>query len=155
MKLQLLQNKLPNLPKNDKAPIYRNFLIGKIINFKLPKSYLSYLNRKNSFQVSLVSTGKIRVSTQTPINKGFGKIGKIFLLLLTLQISVSCYTAQYTLTDNDRKDLKTYPESFLVANGKKHIVIARRLEITDSIRKAQQRDLAQEYQEEMFEDREF
>lgn len=155
MKLQLLQNKLPNLPKNDKAPIYRNSLLGKIKIFKLPKSYLSYLKRKIQFQVTSVSSGKIQVSTQTSMNKGFGKIGKIFLLLLTLQISVSCYTAQYTLTDNDRKDLKTYPESFLIANGKKHIVIARRLEITDSIRKAQQRDLAQEYQEEMFEDREF
>ena len=155
MKLQLLQNKLPNLPKNDKAPIYRNSLLGKMKIFKLPTSYLSYLKRKLQFQVSSVSSGKIQVSAQTSMNKGFGKIGKIFLLLLTLQISVSCYTAQYTLTDNDRKDLKTYPESFLVANGKKHIVIARRLEITDSIRKAQQRDLAQEYQEEMFEDREF
>ena len=154
MKLQLLQNKLPNLPKNDKAPIYRNSLLGKIKIFKLPKSYLSYLKRKIQFQVTSVSSGKIQVSTLAPINKGFGKLGKVFKMFLIFYFLFSCKN-YYVLSENDRKDLKIYPESFLVANGKKHIVIARRLEITDSIRKAQQRDLAQEYQEEMFEDREF
>ena len=94
MKLQLLQNKLPNLPKNDKAPIYRNFLIGKIINFKLPKSYLSYLKRKIQFQVTSVSSGKIQVSTQTPMNKGFGKIGKIFCIILTLQTLLYCQNSK-------------------------------------------------------------
>lgn len=153
MKLQLLKNKLPKLPKLLQSPIHNIYMLGKIINSKLPKSYLSYLNRKNSFQVSSVSTGKIRVSTQTPINKGFGKIGKIFLLLLTLQISVSCYTAQYTLTDNDRKDLKTYPVAFLIANGKKNIVTARRLEITDSLRQLHERDISHENTEEMYQDR--
>ena len=75
MKLQLLQNKLPKLPKERKSPIYNINILGKIIISKLPKSYLSYLNRKNSFKVGLVSTGKNEVSTQTSMNKGFGKIG--------------------------------------------------------------------------------
>lgn len=90
MKLQLLQNKLPKLPKLLKSPIHSNYMLGKIINFKLPKSYLSYLNRKNNFQVGLVSIGKIRVSSQPQMNKGFGKIGKIFYIFLTLQILFSC-----------------------------------------------------------------
>ena len=153
MKTQKQQNKLTNLPKNDKAPIYRNSLLGKMKIFKLPTSYLSYLKRKLQFQVSSVSSGKIQVSAQTSMNKGFGKIGKIFLLLLTLQISVSCYTAQYTLTDNDRKDLKTYPVAFLIANGKKNIVTARRLEITDSLRQLHERDISHENTEEMYQDR--
>lgn len=154
MKLQLLQNKLPKLPKERKSPIYNINILGKIIISKLPKSYLSYLNRKNSFKVGLVSTGKNEVSTLATINKGFGKLGKVFKMFLIFYFLFSCKN-YYVLSENDRKDLKIYPESFLIANGKKHIVIARRLEITDSIRKAQQRDLAQEYQEEMFEDREF
>jgi hypothetical protein len=94
MKLQLLQNKLPNLPKNDKAPIYRNSLLGKIKIFKLPKSYLSYLKRKIQFQVSSVSSGKIQVSTQTSMNKGFGKIGKIFCIILTLQTLLYCQNSK-------------------------------------------------------------
>ena len=102
----------------------------------------------------MVSTGKNEVSTLATINKGFGKLGKVFKMFLIFYFLFSCKN-YYVLSENDRKDLKIYPESFLIANGKKHIVIARRLEITDSIRKAQQRDLAQEYQEEMFEDREF
>ena len=94
MKTQKLQNKLPNLPKENKRPIYRNSLLGKMINSKLPKSYLSYLNRKNSFQVSSVSTGKIKVSTQTSMNKGFGKIGKIFCIILTLQTLLYCQNSK-------------------------------------------------------------
>ena len=94
MKLQLLQNKLPKLPKERKSPIYNINILGKIIISKLPKSYLSYLNRKNSFKVGLVSTGKNEVSTIMPINKGFGKIGKIFYIFLTLQILFSCQNSE-------------------------------------------------------------
>ena len=145
---------LPKLPNTYKKLIINKLYLGKLIIFKLPISYLSYLKYKIMFQVTSVSSGKIQVSTLAPINKGFGKLGKVFKMFLIFYFLFSCKN-YYVLSENDRKDLKIYPESFLVANGKKHIVIARRLEITDSIRKAQQRDLAQEYQEEMFEDREF
>lgn len=94
MKLQLLQNKLPKLPKERKSPIYNINILGKIIISKLPKSYLSYLNRKNSFKVGLVSTGKNEVSTQTSMNKGFGKIGKIFCIILTLQTLLYCQNSK-------------------------------------------------------------
>ena len=94
MKLQLLQNKLPKLPKERKSPIYNINILGKIKNFKLPNSYLSYLNRKNSFKVGLVSTGKNEVSTQTSMNKGFGKIGKIFCIILTLQTLLYCQNSK-------------------------------------------------------------
>ena len=94
MKLQILQNKLPKLPKERKSPIYNINILGKIIISKLPKSYLSYLNRKNSFKVGLVSTGKNEVSTQTSMNKGFGKIGKIFCIILTLQTLLYCQNSK-------------------------------------------------------------
>ena len=94
MKLQLLQNKLPKLPKERKSPIYNINILGKIIISKLPKSYLSYLKRKIQFQVSSVSSGKIQVSTQTSMNKGFGKIGKIFCIILTLQTLLYCQNSK-------------------------------------------------------------
>ena len=162
MKLQLLQNKLPNLPKLLKSLIHSIYMLGKIIISKLPKSYLSYLNRKNSFKVRLVSTGKYKVSTQMPINRGFGKIGKIFYFFLTLQVLFSIITLTiitgcqpiYQLSKQDRSDLKKYPHSFLSANNKKHILKARRIEITDSLRRVQELDISQENIEEINTDRE-
>ena len=100
MKLQLLQNKLPKLPKERISPIYNIFMLGKIIISKLPKSYLSYLNRKNSFKVGLVSKGKYEVSSRMPINKGFGKIGKIFCIILTLQTLLYCQNSEFRTDDN-------------------------------------------------------
>lgn len=100
MKTQKPKNKLPNLPKNDKAPIYRNSLLGKMKIFKLPTSYLTYLKRKLQFQVTSVSSGKIQVSTQTPMNKGFGKIGKIFCIILTLQTLLYCQNSEFRTDDN-------------------------------------------------------
>ncbi len=115
MKLRLLQNKLPKLPKLFKSPIHNIYMLGKIINSKLPKSYLSYLNRKNSFQVSSVSTGKIKVSTQTPINKGFGKIGKIFYIFLTLQILFSCQNSTVLELEETPKSEKVNAKASRVA----------------------------------------
>lgn len=94
MKLQLFQIKLPKLPKVEKAPINQLYIIGKILNFKLPKSYLSYLDKNFTFLVSWVSKGKYKVGTQTPINKGFGKLGKVFCTFLTLQILFSCQNSE-------------------------------------------------------------
>ena len=100
MKTQKHQNNLPKLPKNEKTPIYRNYMLGKMKIFKLPTSYLSYLKRKFQFQVSSVSSGKIQVSTQTPMNKGFGKIGKIFCIILTLQTLLYCQNSEFRTDDN-------------------------------------------------------
>ena len=67
--------------------------------------------------------------------------------LLIFTLLVGCQS-QYQLTKQDREDLKKYPHAYLAAYGKKEAVKARRLEITDSLRKVQQLDLSQEYLEE-------
>lgn len=74
-------------------------------------------------------------------------------LLLAIFTLISCQPV-YELTNKDRKDLETYPERFLVANGKKHIVKARKIEITDSIRKVQELDISKENNEDMYQERE-
>lgn len=155
MKSKKLQIKLPKLPKEKKSPIYRAYLLGKMLIFKLPISYLSYLNQKIKFQVSSVSLGKCRVSSITPINTGFGKIGKIFwqkqfkyFFLMFCFFLFSCKNS-YHLSRLDRQDLAKYPSHILIISGKKHIVKARNLEITDSLQVDFQNDLATEYQEEM------
>ncbi len=78
LKSQKVNFKLPKLPKISNNLIINNLYLGKLINFKLPKLTLSYLKQKKQNQVGLVRLGKDKVSNQTPINKGIGKIGKIF-----------------------------------------------------------------------------
>ena len=94
MKTQLFQNNLPKLPKVKKASINQLYNIGKILNFNLPKSYLSYLDKNFNFLVSWVSKGKYKVSTQTSMYKGFGKLGKIFCIILTLQTLLYCQNSK-------------------------------------------------------------
>ena len=67
--------------------------------------------------------------------------------ILIFMLLVGCQS-QYQLTKQDREDLKKYPHAYLSAYGKKEAVKARRLEITDSIRIAHEKDLSQEYLEE-------
>ncbi len=74
-------------------------------------------------------------------------------LLLAIFTLISCQPV-YELTDKDRKDLETYPENFLIKNGKKNIVKARKIEITDSIRKVHELDISQENNEDMYQERE-
>ena len=70
---------------------------------------------------------------------------KTLLIISTMLIGCQSH---YQLTKQDREDLKKYPEGYLAAYGKKEAVKARRLEITDSLRKVHQLDLSQEYLEE-------
>ena len=56
--------------------------------------------------------------------------------------------SQYQITKQDREDFKKYPESYLAAYGNKKAIKARKLEITDSLRKANELDISKEYLEE-------
>lgn len=73
---------------------------------------------------------------------------KTLFLFLTF-LFLSCKPS-YQLTQQDRVLLRKYPEVILLQSGKKHIVHARKLEISDSLHNAFQTDLAQEYQEAMY-----
>ncbi|MDO4764102.1 MAG: hypothetical protein Q4A00_06940 [Flavobacteriaceae bacterium] len=128
----------------------KNFL-GKFIISILPNTYLSYLNSSGR----LVGCGNISVSSQMPFIKGFGNLGNIFGLKLFRYIFlfvsfISLFSCQniYQLSQQDREDYKKYPEHILINSGKLEVVRARRIEITDSIRRDMQEDLAQEYLEE-------
>ena len=68
------------------------------------------------------------------------------ILFLSLMV-IGCQS-QYQLTKQDREDLKKYPESYLAAYGNKKAIKARKLEITDSLRKANELDISKEYLEE-------
>ncbi len=70
-------------------------------------------------------------------------------IIITLLITVISCQPIYELTNQDRKDLKTYPKSFLLANNKKKIIKARKIEITDSLRQSEESDLSLEIQEEI------
>lgn len=74
LKNQNKQKKLPKLPKKNKSLIIRCLKLGRFNNIKLPISYLSYLFRLGR----LVSSGKMQVSTPMPMNRAFGRLGKIF-----------------------------------------------------------------------------
>lgn len=74
LKNQNKQKKLPKLPKKNKSLIIRCLKLGRLKNIKLPISYLSYLN----YLGRLVSSGKWQVSTPMPMNRAFGRLGKIF-----------------------------------------------------------------------------
>ena len=68
-------------------------------------------------------------------------------LLIISTMVIGCQS-QYQITKQDREDFKKYPEAYLAAYGKKEAVKARRLEITDSLRKAHEMDVSKEYLEE-------
>lgn len=70
--------------------------------------------------------------------------------LIPLALLLSSCSPIHTLTQEDRKLLKKYPDIILFQTGKSHLIKARNIEITDSIRKAQELDLAQEYLEEQY-----
>ncbi|WP_018674527.1 hypothetical protein [Riemerella columbina] len=74
----------------------------------------------------------------------------ITLLALAVSALTACSYKNYQLTQDDRKLLKKYPEIILLHSGKQHILLARRLEIIDSIQNAHQQDLAQEFKEEQY-----
>ena len=78
---------------------------------------------------------------------------KTIFSIITLTIITGCQPI-YQLSKQDRSDLKKYPKSFLSANNKKHILKARRIEITDSLRRVQELDISQENIEEINTDRE-
>ncbi|AFR36381.1 hypothetical protein [Riemerella anatipestifer] len=73
---------------------------------------------------------------------------KITLLTAAVLLLTTCN--HYQLTQEDRALLKKYPETYLSHNGYSHLVRARRLEIADSIQKAHQQDLSQEFKEEQY-----
>lgn len=108
--------KLPILPNAYNHHNFRIFRIGKIKKLNLPSSYLSYLK----YLGRLVSSGKNKVSPITSINKGFGKIGKVFrkkqfkqkfiLPLITLSF-LSCHN-----TDNRDTATLDNKEAFAYIN---------------------------------------
>ena len=68
-------------------------------------------------------------------------------LLIISTMVIGCQS-QYQITKQDREDFKKYPEAYLAAYGNKKAIKARRLEITDSLRKAHEMDVSKEYLEE-------
>ena len=68
-------------------------------------------------------------------------------LLIISTMIIGCQS-QYQITKQDREDFKKYPESYLAAYGNKKAIKARKLEITDSLRKANELDISKEYLEE-------
>ena len=68
-------------------------------------------------------------------------------LLIISTMVIGCQS-QYQITKQDREDFKKYPESYLAAYGNKKAIKARKLEITDSLRKAHEMDVSKEYLEE-------
>lgn len=68
-------------------------------------------------------------------------------LLLISTMVIGCQP-QYQITKQDRANFKKYPESYLAAYGNKKALKARKLEITDSLRKANELDISKEYLEE-------
>ena len=68
-------------------------------------------------------------------------------LILISTMVIGCQP-QYQITKQDRENFKKYPESYLAAYGNKKAIKARKLEITDSLRKANELDISKEYLEE-------
>lgn len=89
--------KLPILPKKDNTLISNTYTLGNNENTILPNTYLSYLSHSGR----LVSSGKLQVTTQSPIITGFGRLGNFFsqklfkykILLPLIALSfISCNT---------------------------------------------------------------
>lgn len=136
--------------KSVNSYLFPIFLLGRLLLFILPNTYLSYL-----FSLGrLVSLGNFSVSNQMPMYRHFGNLGNIFQqklfrkFLLPTSAFLLLYSCSpiYPITQEEIRELDKYPLHIHRAMGiPSYKTEAYRLYKIDSIRQEQEEDLRQEY----------